>query len=107
MKSTLSAITGIGILIAPLFCFAQPTQATTRADVQAQLIQIEHAGYNPARRDDAKYPADIQSAEAKVTAQGATNDYSRSGMGAGTGSISESSGHGSTRPTTSTLYEHH
>lgn len=107
MKSTLSAIAGIGMLIAPLFCFAQPIQAPTRAEVRAQLIQLEHAGYNPAKRDDASYPADIQSAQARVAAQGAANDYSRSGMGAGTGGTSESSAHDSTRHATSTLFEHH
>lgn len=107
MKSTFSAIAGIGILIAPLCCFAQPAQSSTRSEVHAQLIQLEHAGYNPARRDDASYPADIQRAEARVAARGTANDYSASGMGMGSGSTSQSSGHGATRRTTSTLYEHH
>jgi hypothetical protein len=107
MKSILSAIAGIGILIAPLVCFAQPTQALTRAEVHAQLIQLENAGYNPAKRDDASYPADIQKAEARVAAGEMANNYSTSGMGTVTGSTAESGGHGTMRGTTSTLYEHH
>jgi hypothetical protein len=106
MKSIFS-IAGIGFLIAPLFCFAQPTQSPTRAEVRAQVIQLEHAGYNPAHRDEATYPADIQKAEARVAARSTANDYSASGMGTGTGSTSESSGHDTMRHNTSTLYEHH
>lgn len=107
MKSIFSAIAGIGILIAPLVCFAQPTHALTRAEVHAQLIQLENAGYNPAKRDEASYPSDIQKAEARVAARGAANDYSTSGMGTATGSTAESGGHGAMRGPTSTLYEHH
>jgi hypothetical protein len=48
--------------------------------VRAELIQIEKAGYNPARGEDPSYPADIQAAEAKVAAQnGAASGYG-SGM---------------------------
>ncbi|MDH6147106.1 MULTISPECIES: DUF4148 domain-containing protein [Paraburkholderia] len=107
MKSTLSAIGAVGILLAPLLCSAQPTHSPTRAEVHAQLIQLENAGYNPAKRDDARYPTDIQKAETRVAARGTANDYSTSGMGTTTGSTAESGGHGAMRSTTSTLYEHH
>jgi hypothetical protein len=48
----------------------------TRAQVRAELVQLETAGYNTAHGEDPYYPADIQAAEAKVAAQnGATSGY--------------------------------
>jgi hypothetical protein len=41
----------------------------TRAQVYAELVRLEQAGYSPASGDDSTYPADIQAAEAKVAAQ--------------------------------------
>jgi Rieske Fe-S protein len=40
----------------------------TRAQVRAQLAQIEKAGYNPAA-DNTQYPNDIEAAEARVAKQ--------------------------------------
>jgi Domain of unknown function (DUF4148) len=42
----------------------------TRAQVRAQLVQIEKAGYNPAG-DNTQYPTNIEAAEARVAAQDA------------------------------------
>ncbi|WP_250475692.1 DUF4148 domain-containing protein [Caballeronia sp. GAFFF1] len=53
--------------------FAQ-SQPVTRAQVKAELIQLERAGYNPAM-DRATYPAQIQAAEAKVAAQNGQTSY--------------------------------
>lgn len=44
-------------------------QGLTRAQVYADLVQVEQAGYNPAASNDSTYPADIQAAEAKIAAQ--------------------------------------
>jgi hypothetical protein len=44
-------------------------QEVTRAQVRAELVQLEQAGYSPSRGVDVTYPADIQAAEAKVAAQ--------------------------------------
>ena len=56
-------------LAAPALSFAQSEQAPlTRAEVRADLIRLEQAGYQPGRGDDATYPRDIQAAEAKVAA---------------------------------------
>ncbi|SDD76834.1 DUF4148 domain-containing protein [Paraburkholderia lycopersici] len=56
---------------APALSFAQVQNngPKTRAEVKAELIQLEKAGYNPATADDATYPSDIQAAEARVTQQ--------------------------------------
>lgn len=58
-----------GSLAAPAVSFAQSSAPVTRAEVRADLVRLEKAGYNPSAADDANYPADIQAAEAKVAAQ--------------------------------------
>lgn len=55
-------------LAAPAFAFAQSNGPVTRAEVRADLVAVEQAGYQPAVASDAHYPADIQAAEAKVAA---------------------------------------
>jgi hypothetical protein len=74
MKSLIKAVALAVVLAAPVVSFAQSQQPLTRAEVKAQLKQLEDAGYNPAVATDAVYPADIQAAEARVAAQ---NDAAR------------------------------
>lgn len=73
MKSLIQAVAIAALLAAPVASFAQAAdtsqQPMTRAEVKNQLIQLEQAGYNPARADDATYPADIQAAEQRVQAE--------------------------------------
>ena len=68
MKSLIKAVVIATVLAAPVVSFAQSSQGLTRAEVRAQLIQLEKAGYNPADSNDAHYPAEIQSAESRVAA---------------------------------------
>jgi len=59
-----------GALATPVLSFAQSAPGSlTRAEVRADLVRVEQAGYNPSSTDDANYPADIQAAEAKIAAQ--------------------------------------
>ncbi|QBR01591.1 DUF4148 domain-containing protein [Paraburkholderia pallida] len=68
MKMLLPAVLISCVLGAPTLACAQATDAPiTRAEVSADLIRVEQAGYNPAS-SDLYYPADIQAAEAKVAA---------------------------------------
>ncbi|MFM0206260.1 DUF4148 domain-containing protein [Paraburkholderia sediminicola] len=60
----------VGTLAAPALSFAQSNAPVTRAEVRADLVRLEQAGYNPSRGNDADYPADIQAAEATIAAQG-------------------------------------
>jgi hypothetical protein len=53
---------------APVLSFAQSTAPLTRAEVRADLVRVEQAGYTPSS-NDINYPADIQAAEAKIAAQ--------------------------------------
>ena len=66
----LAILAVVGALAAPAVTFAQTTSAPlTRAQVRAELIQLEQAGYRPSAGDDANYPSDILAAEAKVAAE--------------------------------------
>jgi hypothetical protein len=65
----LSLALAVAILGAPVVSFAQSSIPLTRAEVRADLVRAEQAGYNPAGGDDVNYPADVQAAEAKIAAQ--------------------------------------
>jgi len=88
MKSLIKAVALVAVFAAPVASFAQSEQPVTRAEVKAQLKQIEQAGYNPAVATDSTYPADIQAAEARVAAQnsGATGYGSSTAGSSETGS---------------------
>jgi hypothetical protein len=60
-------------IAAPGLSFAQSTQPLTRAEVRADLVRVEQAGYSPGRGDDVSYPVDIQAAEAKVAMEDSKN----------------------------------
>ncbi|WP_327354719.1 DUF4148 domain-containing protein [Caballeronia telluris] len=67
MKKILCAVLATAML-APLASFAQTTGGpVTRAQVRADLVQLEAAGYRPSTHD-ADYPNALQVAEAKVAA---------------------------------------
>jgi len=72
MKSLVQAVVIAAALAAPVAAFAQSNQPVTRAQVRAELVQIEKAGYRPGDGDNTTYPAPIQAAEAKIAAQDAT-----------------------------------
>ena len=76
MKSLIQAVVVAAALAAPVAVFAQSNQPVTRAQVRAELVQLEKAGYRPGDGDNTRYPEAIQAAEAKVAAQnGATSAY--------------------------------
>jgi len=67
-KFLISALVISSALAAPAFAFAQSNAPVTRAQVKAELVQLEKAGYNPAG-EDVNYPQDIQAAEQRVAEQ--------------------------------------
>ncbi|TKC87674.1 DUF4148 domain-containing protein [Trinickia terrae] len=72
MKALIKAVLIACALSAPAFAFAQAANGpVTRAEVKADLVRAEQAGYRPASNEN-NYPADIQAAEAKIAAQGQT-----------------------------------
>jgi len=68
MKLVQSLIVAAVLAVPAVSSFAQSNAPVTRAEVKAQLVQLEKAGYQPGR-DDPEYPANIQAAEARVAAQ--------------------------------------
>ncbi len=72
MKSLIKTALISCALAAPVLAFAQTSvqannDPVTRAEVRADLVRLEQAGYRP-KLNDIHYPADIQAAEAKVAA---------------------------------------
>lgn len=70
MRSLIQAAVVVTVLSAPAFSFAQSNAPHTRAQVRAELIELERAGYHG--NDNVHYPDAIQAAEARVAAQHAT-----------------------------------
>jgi hypothetical protein len=69
MKSLIRTAAAALILTLPIAAFAQTNGPVTRADVRAQLVQLEDAGYNPAS-DHATYPAKLEAAQARLNQHG-------------------------------------
>lgn len=74
----------VAALCAPVLSNAQSAPQVTRAQVRAQVIALEKAGYNPV--DDTDYPIEIQKAEAIVASQ----NNADSGYGPTTGTTTQS-----------------
>jgi hypothetical protein len=91
-KFIVPAVAVAAALAAPGFAQASDNAAVTRAEVKAQLVQLERAGYNPAG-DQTTYPANIQAAQARVDAEtssfgGASDGASASGRSTNSASLS-------------------
>ncbi|SDF87387.1 DUF4148 domain-containing protein [Paraburkholderia phenazinium] len=75
MKSLIQAVVVAAALAAPALSFAQSNAPVTRAQVRAELVQLEKAGYRTGD-DDTHYPVAVQAAEARIAAQnGAASGY--------------------------------
>ncbi|MFM0125817.1 DUF4148 domain-containing protein [Paraburkholderia sp. RL18-101-BIB-B] len=103
MKSHFYAALATGLLALPTVSFAQDASVSvTRADVQADLIRLEQAGYRPSKLN---YPADIETAEAHLNAQDVTASSNTDVGGVSDGSSQMSA------PTTiggaHSIYSHH
>lgn len=85
MKKLFPAVVVAAALAIPAVSFAQSSeQGLTRAQVRAELVQLEQAGYKPAG-DQVNYPQNIQAAQARVTqeklASGDTSGYGAPAVG--------------------------
>ncbi|RQH08998.1 DUF4148 domain-containing protein [Paraburkholderia dinghuensis] len=91
MNKLVAFTLALSTIAAPALSFAQSNAAPiTRAQVRAELIQLEEAGYNIAGGEDANYPTDIQAAEAKVAAHTGAQEAASAVGGVAPGSSSES-----------------
>jgi hypothetical protein len=81
IKAFVPALVIASALAAPTFAFAQDSNGpVTRAQVRAELVQLEKAGYNPST-DRVDYPQNIQAAQARVNAENGANAYGASTAG--------------------------
>jgi hypothetical protein len=72
MNKKLTAVLFVtSVLATPALAYAETVGGLTRAEVYADLVRVEKAGYNPSAGDDTKYPGDIQADEAKIAAKDA------------------------------------
>jgi hypothetical protein len=83
MKPLVKAVLGLGLTI-PVLSFAQTDcQSLTRAQVRADLVRAEDAGYSPTAWADFPY-GEVQAAEFRVATRKAVNGRvdgaGRSGM---------------------------
>ncbi|MFM0632824.1 DUF4148 domain-containing protein [Paraburkholderia xenovorans] len=74
-----------------------------RAQVRAELVQLEKAGYQVGDGDHTTYPAGIQAAEARVAAQ----NGAASGYGGVTSGSSEAGRPAMSMADSSAMYSHH
>ncbi len=83
MKTLIAAVAAAAVLSIPAVSFAQQASngPLTRAEVKAQLVQLEKAGYTPGL-DRTDYPAGIQAAEARINPQQNFANADTSGYGA-------------------------
>lgn len=69
MSTLTRSIALAAMLVVPAISFAQSNNSVTRAQVRADLVNLEAAGYNPANAGGPNYPSDLQAAEMKVAMQ--------------------------------------
>jgi hypothetical protein len=81
IKAFVPALVIATALAAPSFAFAQSDNGpVTRAQVRAELVQLEKAGYNPSE-DRVNYPQNLQAAQARVNAENGVSAYGPSTAG--------------------------
>jgi len=68
MQSPIRTVVIASVLLLPPLASAQSSEPLTRADVRAQLVQLEQAGYSP-YTNDWRYPNNLRHAEARVAQQ--------------------------------------
>jgi hypothetical protein len=109
IKSLIPAVFLASVLAVPTFASAQDNSGNTgptRAEVKAQLSQLEQAGYTPSNRGT-DYPNDILAAQHRVDA---TNGVSQNAYGPSTEGTSASGLHVNTEReavTTRSIYSGH
>ncbi|CAB3745906.1 hypothetical protein B7G54_24700 [Burkholderia puraquae] len=68
MKSLIATFAAAAVLAVPVVSFAQQNAPVTRAQVKADLVAVQQAGYKLGS-DRTNYPEGIQAAEARLNPQ--------------------------------------
>ncbi|WP_269505229.1 DUF4148 domain-containing protein [Burkholderia sp. IMCC1007] len=108
MKTQLIA----AVLVAVSAAVAAPAFANeavvTRAQVRAELVQLEQAGYVPGRANDPHYPNDLQAALARISANDTvTAAAATSGYGSDAAAATQSGSRPTTRIADRSIYFGH
>jgi hypothetical protein len=91
----------------PVAGYAQESGSTvTRAQVRAELVQLENTGYRAGRANDPHYPADIQAAEARASSQSDAGSNVNSSVGGVSGGSSASGNRVTVNAPFNSLYTH-
>jgi hypothetical protein len=69
MKLSIKAAFVTAVVLVPALAFAQSSEPLTRAQVRAQLVQLEKAGYNPFADCAGDCPQGLRRTEAVVARQ--------------------------------------
>lgn len=97
----------LAVTVAPALALAaQSGSGLTRAEVRAEIKQVEQAGYNPARKD-IHYPQSIQQAEARIRASEPTAQADASGYGPAQAAGGDSGAVTRNHAAMPRLYSHH
>jgi Domain of unknown function (DUF4148) len=81
MKSLIRAVVVASVLAVPAMSFAQSDAPLTRAQVRAELVQLQQAGYNTSVSDP-HYPSNLLVAESRVGAPSAVAQAQATSYGA-------------------------
>lgn len=66
MDLSIKAVLVVAVALVPALAFAQPSGPLTRAQVRAELVELENAGYNPLADCSGDCPESLPRAEAVV-----------------------------------------
>ncbi|CAG9258707.1 DUF4148 domain-containing protein [Paraburkholderia unamae] len=89
MKTLVHTVCAVAVIAVPIASLAQSEGALTRAQVQAEIAQLQQAGFNPANANTVDFPSNMQAADPRAADQGsgygpATSGSSQMGRPAGT-----------------------
>ncbi|SIT48569.1 conserved exported hypothetical protein [Paraburkholderia ribeironis] len=89
MKTLVHTVCAVAVIAVPIASLAQSDGALTRAQVQAEIAQLQQAGFNPANANTVDFPANWQAKDTSAAGQSsgygpATNGTSQMGHPAST-----------------------
>jgi hypothetical protein len=73
MKTLVHTVCAVAVIAVPIASFAQSEGTLTHAQVQAEIVQLEQAGFNPANANTVDFPTNIQATD--TTAPGQSSGY--------------------------------
>jgi len=85
--SCLALVTSTLMVALTSSAYAESTVPLTRAEVRAEMIQLEQAGYAPGGGENPHYPRDIMAAEGKIANQN-RHESSNGDVGGTAGALS-------------------